>query len=288
MLLVHDILRRRYHFKLVELTPELFLQWTADEMYNLSFGLVRKVPRKNVWRPQWKIKQIPFPYARLIHQLQLEDEHGNSNQGHEAQRRQSYAQRVLDKLGEELENTNPEPHWRSKVLTPIMQRQLQGICDAYAPSVESAVYAGEPLDSDDEDEEKITIANATEFYLDRDPLNPAEIPNYRRNMIYIHQMKWHLSILLDKFPVTSVDWYHRSLSLHDKQMRSKVFPDDEATAIPPFSPMDVQFIVFSHLEDYFAGDIKDQDQVSATLFTLRFSIYVCTDIFSKSLTPAKR
>jgi len=267
---IDDVLRRKYHFQPLELTAESFLQWTAEDVHDISFGSIRKVVRKKAWRPQWKTRRIPLPYIRLIHQLQLEDEHGNSNQGHEAQRRKSYAQRVLDQLAEELEAVKePGPQWRSKVLTPIMQRQLQGVCDTYSPSVEAAVYAGDPLDSDDENEEEVTIGDATYFYLDRDPLDPSEIPNYRRNLIYVHQMKWHLAIVLQKFPVTSIAFYNKSLANHDTQMKSKELPDDQdSTRTPLFSRHDATHIVYSFLEEYFRNDLEHRDQVSIAFLAL--------------------
>ena len=173
----------KFCWGLIGLGAEDFLHWTADQTCEVTFALLRKVPRKNVWKLSWKSRQIPAGYIWLIDQLQLKDDHREINQGHEVQRHKSYAQCVLDQLGEELQKVaNPGPQWHSKVLTPILQQQLQDVPDTYTPAVEAAVSA-------DEGGDEVTILNATLFYLDRDPLNSAEIPNYQWNMIYICEMK---------------------------------------------------------------------------------------------------
>ena len=254
-------LSRKFCWGLIGLGAEDFLHWTADQTREVKFASLRKVPRKNVWKSSWKSRQIPAGYIRLIDQLQLEDGHGEINQGHEAQCRKSYAQRVLDQLGEELQKVaNPGPQWRSKVLTPILQQQLQGVPNAYAPAIEAAVSA-------DEDGDKVTILDATLFYLDRDPLNPAEILNYRRNMIYIREMKWHLSMVMGEGAIDDVAWYNKTLHNHDILMRTRHFPE-EGNGIPPFSKREVAFIVYACLEDYLEHELQDLELVSKIPFPL--------------------
>ena len=86
----------------------------------------------------------------------------------------------MEAFGEELEEhkelTSRGPvtsAWRSTVLTPILQRQLQGVPDAYAPSLD----AGVGLD-DKDGEGGLTIAAVTEFYLGSDPVHPDNKPFY--------------------------------------------------------------------------------------------------------------
>jgi hypothetical protein len=232
----------------------MFLQWKARQTKEIYFGSVRKLVNRKSWQTQWRSREVPIPYARIIHQLYLESKHADSNQGHEAQRRQSYALRVLDKLGEELDKAaKPGPQWRSKVLTPILQRQLQGVPDAYSPAIESSICA---VDEDGE-EADVTISDATQFYLDTDPVDPSQIPCYRRNMIYIREMRWHLSILMRTAKVEDIGWFNVSLHNQDVILNSKELPSEGGDGgIPPFSQPDVGLIVSSFLEEYFKDELK--------------------------------
>ena len=73
-------------------------------------------------------------------------DHGHLSGAYEAQRHWSYVVQVMNAFGDELmeqrqlENDGPHaPAWRSKVLTPILQRQLNGVSDVYAPALRVGV-----------------------------------------------------------------------------------------------------------------------------------------------------
>lgn len=235
---------RKYTIYGSNVEPECFLSWKKDEVFELQF-----TPAGNEGGRRRR-RYIPVPYARLIHQLISEDQHGKYNGGHEAQRRQMYAGRVLDELVKELEGFSedePGAGWRSKVLTPILQRQLLGISDGYSWAVNKAVRAigRRPTDEVQEDETdytdetdsgldtpapsagaaeaaeadaqkqariRPTIAEATRMYLGRDPLDPRYIPTYRRNLIFVREMRWHLAVLSDnEFTIPNRDFFNTTI-----------------------------------------------------------------------------
>ncbi|KAF9782610.1 hypothetical protein BJ322DRAFT_163498 [Thelephora terrestris] len=61
--------------------------------------------------------------------------------------------------------------FRSKVLNPIIQRQLRGVADNDSDEVKKAVGT--------------KLEDAVNFYLARDPLNPQDCPALFRNLLYI-------------------------------------------------------------------------------------------------------
>ena len=202
-----------------------------------------------------KLRRIPIPYARLVHQFILEIRHGLKDMGHESLRRRTYAERVLDRFGEELDNYHgSEAQFRSCVFTPILQRQLRGVPDSYAPSIRHVV-ARHPVQP--------TITQATTFYLGNDPLDPRCIPSYRRNLVYIREMLWHLGILMGEVNVKSTNHFNVSLETNDFVMEGlRVTRQPSTRGIPKFNELEVAAI--------FA------DKVQA-FFTEELSLVVCTD-----------
>ena len=86
---------------------------------------------------------------------------------------------VLDAFGAELSSVQVmTADFQSKVLTPILQCQLQGVPNYYTPGVSNAVAT---------DGETVTIKDATKFYLGTDPTYPQCIPRYCHNLIYISE-----------------------------------------------------------------------------------------------------
>ena len=138
---------------------------------------------------------------------------------HEARRRETYARQVLDAFGKELEGfTNftkaAMKRFRSAVLTPILQRQLYGVPEAYTPSVRRAVMR---------DHSELTIKAATELYLGDDPTDPENIPNYHQNLLYAQEARWHLGRVMqthinDAEVHVHVEYYNRFLEDHDRIM----------------------------------------------------------------------
>jgi hypothetical protein len=224
---------------------------------------------------------VPVPYIRLIDQLHNEALHAKYNQGHEAQRRGSYAERTLDKFGEEVEGARQIEHpghhasaWRSKVLTPILQRQLQGVSDAYWPSIHAGVL--DPEDGSNNPDRKMTIAAATKFYLSRDPIPPWTIPSYLRNLIYVREMRWHLKILLGKASVKDAKWFDQTLAYHDFLLCDPKFISQELEEGPPgsiplFSPQEISSLESQELEEYFKQKLVGAlfPPVASLIFTFR-------------------
>jgi len=94
-----------------------------------------------------------------------------------------YLQKVMDEFAEELEAAFmavPERR-RSRVLNPLLQRQLRGVSDREQAAVKSEV--GD------------TLGASAAFYLTHDPLNPNLTKKLRRNILYI----WHVRLSLSFF-----------------------------------------------------------------------------------------
>ena len=111
---------------------ESFLSWKDGETMCIKVGTLRRVHNASTPRMWYRKRYIPVVYAQLLHQLCNEIAHGNLNPGDEAQRRAAYADQVTDQFADliygHFDFCRPGPAasiWRSKVLTPIIQRQCQ-------------------------------------------------------------------------------------------------------------------------------------------------------------------
>jgi hypothetical protein len=173
------------------------MRWEKDELRDvIAMTLIKVEGTEELVNHDMPYK-LPAAYHRVVSQLGLEIQYGEMNDNHEARRRMAYAREVLDAFGRELEqlkDTTPPAMkaFRSAVLTPILQRQLWGVPDAYTPFVRSAIKGKKHAE--------LTIKTATEFYLKRDPTNPSNIPIYRRNLLYIPEARWHLQRLMGRSP----------------------------------------------------------------------------------------
>lgn len=247
------VLSPRYRFE-CDITVEAFRNWSKDQLHTVEFGRIRKRPKKT-YKITFRAKEIPVPYARLVHQLILEDEHCKSDQGHEALRRQTYVQEVLDHFGAELEGyKGPPQDFRSKVLTPILQRQFWGITEDYAPCVHGSISS---------DGEELTISDVTEFYLGRDPVDPEIIPTFCRNLFYLPQARWHLGVVMGKFDCGSIKDYEMILADHDTIMmglRDEDTPEPEEAdgqGIPLLNQVEAKVITEEKLNEFFADVLRD-------------------------------
>jgi len=238
----------------VKFSARRFLSWTDGELAKVAFGMKKKKPKKKTWVLQYVQKWIPVPYARLIHQYILEVKHGRKDDSHEATRRMAYAERMLEAFGRELEGyKGKREDFRSKVLNPVLQRQLCGIPDNYAAPI-CDVMAGDG---------EVTIYDATVFYLANDPLNPRCIPSYRRNLIYIREARWHLGVLEGVIKVESnydFDWVlknHNSI-LDGLGHESSEEEEDgkDGNPIPKLRRVEVEVIVVERLNSHFAYDLN--------------------------------
>jgi len=247
-LIYASIIRPRYRFECL-VTVDSFLSWTAGQLADIKYGKTRKRPRKDSYT--WKLKpaRIPVQYARIVHQFILEDSHGSVDTAHESLRRKTYAQRMLDELGFELDAfEGTAAKFRSAVLTPVLQRQLRGVPDAYAPSVQAAIgrYGRPP-----------TIAAVTTFYLGVDPLDPRCIPSYRRNLVYIREASWHLSVVMGATDPKSKRAFRESLISHDAIMEAlRAMPGRDERTVPPFTEAEVQMLVSSGVHTFFEKELR--------------------------------
>ena len=167
------------------------MDWRAGKLSKVSFGRPYKLPRRQAHRMKWNVRKIPVPYVWLSNQFTKEDLHAEQDDSHKAARCQSYTWQILHAFGDELKQYRGcDTDFQSYVFTPVLQHQLQGVLDCYAPAIFNAIVEG--------DSEEITILNATKFYLSIDPLNPMWIPSYQWNMLYICKVRWHLAILMKK------------------------------------------------------------------------------------------
>ena len=214
-------------------------------------GKVTKNRGKSGYSTKFTVYTIPAPYDRIVAQLVGEDAHAHSHNSHESYRRQTYALKVLDEFAEELRHPGRDrtERFRSKVLTPILQRQLLGIHDAYTPSVRSAVAngGGEP-----------TVADATECYLSHDPVSPSHIPLYRRHLLYLPEARWHLATIMDKRRCGDPDFYNKVRTNHDTiMMRIASEPYDGLTedGIPLLTREEVEAIFDEELAIFFQAEL---------------------------------
>ena len=207
----------------------------------------------------YRSRYLPWAYVRLIHQFSCEVIHGQHNQAHEAQRRASYAQGVLNHLGLELEKESQlespgvyASAWRSKTLTPILQRNLQGIPDSYAPSVHAGVLDPNEDANDEESEDldrEMTISNATRFYLSQDPTIHTEL--YLRNSIYLPEARWHMAVATGKIAITDPKSYNQIQENQDLLAN----PDDivPGADVPgsmlPFTTMELVVLMMEGISD---------------------------------------
>jgi hypothetical protein len=241
------------------------MNWESGELRKIKVGVSSKRRNKKAYKTDWKSIEVPAPYDRIVSQLLAEAAHATTDHGHESRRRESYALRTLDRFGEELVAYTGPPHeFRSRVLTPILQRQRRGVHDAYAPSVRAAIPSetGSP-----------NIDDVSEFYLKDDPTDPSLIQQYRRHLIYIPEARWHLGLIMKVAHSSSVHFFNKVRENHDRLMEALANEEgdtddgedegeDEAADVPagrvePFTEAEVQVIVDERLERFFELELAE-------------------------------
>lgn len=231
-------------------TSDQFLNWKKGQVKEIQVGKheKRRGKGKKAASMVWTKREIPVIYVQLVCQLLLEDLHGETDPSHESLRRQSYARQVLDAAAKDIRQyKGPGAKFRSKILTPILQRYLRGVPDGYTPSIRAAIAEGEG---------EPTIADATQFYLAEDPVDPTHIPHYRRNLIHIVESRWYLGVLLGKIKLDSATDFKRIRSNHDEVMgaladESDQEDDEEDDRPLSFSKTEVEIIVDEGLDEFF-------------------------------------
>lgn len=245
--------RQRYFF---HCTTDLktFLQWGEGEMRTVRWQITKgsRVVGRSI--------DIPAAYHRLVCQLTAEIAHASSYFGHEALRRCSYAMEVLDAFGTELTSSRSlTADFRSKILTPILQRQLRGASDCYFPPMSYIVSS---------DGATVTIGDATRYYLAEDPTHPKWIPSYRRNLIYIPEMRWHLGVVMGKVKLGDTQGYNNIRANHDHLMKALKAEETEPNAwiSQSFNAAEITAIVKEGLEEYFSQELADSVCTLALLY----------------------
>ena len=196
--------------------------------------------------PRTVVRKIPVAYIRIVDQLERESTHGTHNDGHEALRRANYAEETLDAFGRELcHRDGSGPGFRSKVLNPIMQRQRAGIPSHYTPHVRNSMGGR-------------TIRHATRLYLSQDPVDPNVIPFYRRSLIYVPEVRWHLGLMMGNLDIKSTVDFNGIQENHNiimKNLRDVPQPVSQGR-IHPFNLAEAEVIVAEGLNTFFGDELK--------------------------------
>ena len=214
-------------------------------------------PNNKVAKTNWKTRFLVIPYLQLVDQFTCELDHGHLSGAHEAQRRHSYAVQVMNAFGDELTEqrqlVNNGPHaaaWQSKVLTPILQRQLNGISDVYAPALRAGVSPegpnGSQGDDDGNDKEPMTISEATHYYLGDDPLHPKFLKIYLRNLVFMQEMRWHLVMLAQEHTAGDENFFDQTVTDQDYVLEE---PNKIGQAINHLSPRECAVLAVEGIYD---------------------------------------
>ena len=237
-----------------------FMSWKRGELRTVEIGSSRKLVRKKAYKTEHKTRSIPAPYDHVVCQLLAEDRHGDSHSSHESLRRQSYARRVLDRFVEELKQyKGPPAAFHSYVLSPILARQLNGTPDSSSIAILECVQ-GENHQND----EYVSIGEATHFYLSDNLTDPALIPHYQLNMVNIIEAMWHLAIEMNVILEDSPTAYNNFRTYYDNLMQEmKVwrFGDrikgvDVAQEDEDFNLPEVEMIFACKVEGFFKKELQ--------------------------------
>jgi len=238
---------QKYLFE-VELDVRSFLFWKKNDVAVVAvFKKVRK-HNKNTTGTVQRSFSIPAAYVRIIDQLTKESVHGKHNASHEALRRATYAEETLDALGKELfrHDTVCGPGFRSIVLNPILQRQMRGVPSHYTPLVRRAIAGGD---------RPVTIDRATRFYLEVDPIDPESIPSFRRNAVYIPEMRWHLAVLMGACSVRDIEAF-RHFQYNQDDIMKQLQKEKPASGIPAFNMVELEVIHCEKIHTFFEDELR--------------------------------
>jgi len=240
------------------------MDWEQGELRSIRLGEWGKQRGKTTYKIQYRDYQVPAPYDRIISQLVAECLHGDRHDSYESRRRAVYALKTLDKFGDELTDYKrrqlPPAAFRSRVLTPILQRQRRGLHDGYTPCVRAGVRSTA---------EDPSIQDATAFYLKADPTDPRWIPSYRHNLIYVPEPRWHLGVVMGvaASDEAAIEHYNKVKENHDKIMESLrtngVEVDKDNVRL--LSEAEVRAVISEGIEDFFYEELQ---RVVSRLFSL--------------------
>jgi len=200
----------------------------------------------------------------------------------------NYAQCILEVFGKELEGyKGAQEDFCSKVLNPVLQRQLRGPPDSYAPPLidymSSKTYS------------KVTLANTMVFYLSVDPLDPGCIPSYCRNLIYIREARWHLLVLKKEIKIGSAQEFNWSIGNHELILDAlehddevEEDPEDDADPVPRLGFTEVLVILYEGLTTYFVKELLKVVRIGLSLEFLRTHRYSPTSFQPNTVKAATK
>ena len=234
-----------------------FMKWTKGELRPIQYRSLRRRPGQERAPSSYSVAQVPAPYNRIVSQLITESLHMERDPSHESYRRGTYADKVLDAFARELaqfkRTRKPPASFRSKVLTPILQRQLLGVDDSYTPSVQAGINKSNEL----------SIHDVTRFYLGADPVDPTLIWNYRRNLLYLPDPRWHLGTLMQggfkDDDEAAIIHYNKVRTNHDaimKSLKAQGHKEFDSSGSPLLSTAEVTAIIDEDLEAFFQKELK--------------------------------
>ena len=161
----------------------------------------------------------------------------------------TYARCIIDKFIVELQaKRGLDDHgwsWRSKVLNPILQRQMNGYPDHHAPmlAVHFAGLEGSEL-----------MEKVNKFYLSRDPLEGSEQPHLRLGILYVTEARWFLSVTPAE--VDSIEHYQRCEERTLKLLEKLGKEGDQEDGQEGLRESELSVIVAEGLEDYYKKDAE--------------------------------
>jgi len=252
-----------YDFR-CSVTPLTFMDWGDTTIRTVEFGKPRKVKGKQHHRATYTAFEVPAVYQRLAGQLITEEAHGRIHNSHESRRRWMYARLVLNSFADELLKNAAEPiekqippaSFRSHTLTPILQRQLRAVHDAYAPSVRAAMIR--------KGEASLTMSRVTEIYLHQDPTLAYLIPRYRRHLLYVPEPRWHLGVVIRPARLGDSKFYFAVREHHEQIMmaiREEREVDEghivrDSHGMPLLRRAEVRAVVLEGLEEVFVQELS--------------------------------
>ena len=240
------------------------MDWQDTTTQTIEFGKLKKTKLNE--RTTWKVTytttcEVPAVYHRLVCQLVSEEAHGVKHNSHESRRRQMYARRVLTAFAQEIESQRhgediPPASFRSRILTPIIQRQLRAVHDAYLPSIHAAMLPKGAA--------SLTISRATEIYLHEDPTPAYLIPRYRRYLLYVPEPRWHLGVVINPGRLEDPDFYNAVrqhheqilLAIREEKMKGEEHAVRDSHGMPLLRRAEVRAIILEGLEDFFAQELS--------------------------------
>ena len=247
--------RTQYSFKSA-IAADMFMSWKVGEVRTVYLGQWRKRRGLSSTAISFSPYQIPAPYDRLVGQLVAEHLHSDLHDSHESRRRGVYALQTLDAFGDELKAFKrlklPVVSFRSKVLTPILQRQRLGIYDAYMPFVTTCI-AGTGR--------KPSIEDISQLYLGKDPADLIYIRQYRRHLLYLPEPRWHLAVVMrvsGNTPKEQKSHYNRVRENHDRIMATplaEAHAERDLHGIPLLTCTEIEVIFDERLEDFFTEEL---------------------------------